>query len=133
MTQPGTAHDTLVDHFEQALHSHLHENIYWLHPMPATWAEWGYEASMLDNQWMSWYALPSFLCHLFFLSFLSPTYLHLHLTPSTHPPPPPHQLQGICMQLCYIHHQTSFGLTLDPLGSSSHAKGHHLYTFYILV
>src|SRR5258708_39496958 len=41
----------LVHHFEQALSSHLRENIYQLHPMPRTWAEWKCEASILDNQW----------------------------------------------------------------------------------
>src|SRR5258707_3150861 len=41
----------LVHHFKQALNSHLRENIYQLHPMPRTWAEWKCEASILDNQW----------------------------------------------------------------------------------
>ncbi len=49
---------------------------------------------------------------------------------STSDPIQPHlcQLQGVLMQLCYVHCQTSLGLTLDPLRSGSHAKGYHLYT-----
>ena len=41
----------LVHHFEQALNSHLRENIYRLRLMPRTWAEWKCKASILDNQW----------------------------------------------------------------------------------
>src|SRR5258708_5041019 len=41
----------LVDHFEQAIHPHLHESIYRLEPMPSTWAEWKRKTSLLDNQW----------------------------------------------------------------------------------
>src|SRR5258708_1549363 len=41
----------LVDHFEQAIHPHLHESIYHLEPMPSTWAEWKHKTSLLDNQW----------------------------------------------------------------------------------
>src|SRR6266436_5582574 len=41
----------LVDHFEQAIHPHLRESIYWLKPMPTTWAEWKHKTSLLDNQW----------------------------------------------------------------------------------
>src|SRR5258705_3326221 len=41
----------LVDHFEQAIHPHLHESIYHLEPMPSTWAEWKRKTSLLDNQW----------------------------------------------------------------------------------
>src|SRR5258706_9465881 len=41
----------LVDHFEQAIHPHLHESIYHLEPMPSTWAEWKCKTSLLDNQW----------------------------------------------------------------------------------
>src|SRR5258708_8514261 len=46
--------------------------------------------------------------------------------------PPLLQLQGVLMQLCYIHAQTSLGLTLDLLGPDPHAKGHCLYTSYNL-
>src|SRR5258708_9591015 len=41
----------LVDHFEQAIHAHLRESIYWLEPMPTTWAEWKCKTSLLNNQW----------------------------------------------------------------------------------
>src|SRR5258708_4074920 len=41
----------LVDRFEQAIHPHLQESIYWLKPMPTTWAEWKHKTSLLDNQW----------------------------------------------------------------------------------
>src|SRR5260221_11231939 len=41
----------LVDHFEQAIHPLLQESIYWLEPMPTTWAEWKHKTSLLDNQW----------------------------------------------------------------------------------
>ena len=41
----------LVHHFEQALNSCLRENIYQLHLMPRTWAEWKCKASILNNQW----------------------------------------------------------------------------------
>src|SRR5258708_9209988 len=41
----------LVHHFKQVLNSHLGENIYQLHPMPRTWAEWKHKASILNNQW----------------------------------------------------------------------------------
>ncbi len=68
----------------------------------------------------------SFLLHPLPLS--SFTYFQLHPTPSTCPPTPLHLLQGILMQPHYIHCQTSLRLTLDLLGSSSHAKGYHLYT-----
>ncbi len=69
----------------------------------------------------------SFLFHS--LPLPSSTYFWLHLTPSTCPLPPLHQLQGIPMQLHYVHCQTSPGLMLDLLRSSSHAKGYCLYTF----
>src|SRR5258708_22567324 len=41
----------LVDCFEQAIHPHLQESIYWLEPMPTTWAEWKCKTSLLNNQW----------------------------------------------------------------------------------
>src|SRR5258708_29574843 len=41
----------LVDHFELAIHPHLHESIYHLEPMPSTWAERKLKTSLLDNQW----------------------------------------------------------------------------------
>src|SRR5258707_8360045 len=41
----------LVHHFEQVLNSCLRENIYQLHLMPRTWAEWKCEASILNTQW----------------------------------------------------------------------------------
>src|SRR5260370_10412231 len=41
----------LVHHFKQVLNSPLRENIYQLHLMPRTWAEWKHEASILNNQW----------------------------------------------------------------------------------
>src|SRR5258706_7438539 len=44
----------LVDHFKQAIHPLLQESIYWLEPMPTTWAEWEHKTSLLDNQWR-WY------------------------------------------------------------------------------
>ena len=70
---------------------------------------------------MSWYDLSSFLFHLW-----------LHPTLSTHPLTPPHQLQSIPAQLCYIHCRTSPRLMSDLLGSGSHAKGYCLYTLYNL-
>src|SRR5258708_26475431 len=56
----------------------------------------------------------------------------LHLTSSACLPPPPLQLQGVLMQLCYICTQTSLGLTLDLLGPDPCAKGYRLYTSYNL-
>src|SRR5258708_7649568 len=41
----------LVDQFKQAIHPRLQESIYWLEPMPTTWAEWKRKTSLLDNQW----------------------------------------------------------------------------------
>ncbi len=41
----------LVHHFKQVLNSCLRENIYQLHLMPRTWAEWKCEASILNTQW----------------------------------------------------------------------------------
>src|SRR5258708_3527899 len=41
----------LVDCFKQAIHPHLQESIYWLEPMPTTWAEWKCKTSLLHNQW----------------------------------------------------------------------------------
>src|SRR5258705_101308 len=41
----------LVDHFKQVIHPCLQESIYWLEPMPTTWAEWKHKTSLLDNQW----------------------------------------------------------------------------------
>src|SRR6266436_3344939 len=72
----------------------------------------------------------SFLLHP--LPLPSFTYFQLHLTLSACPLPSPHQLQGIPMQLHYVHCQTSPGLMSDLLGSGSHAKGYHLYTLYNL-
>src|SRR6266446_9128737 len=84
---------------------------------------------------MSWYNLPSFLSHLFPpLSVPCPISVtfRLHLTSSTCLPPPLLQLQGVLVQLCYVHTWTSLGLTLDLLGPDSRAKGYHLYTSYNL-
>src|SRR5258708_39954679 len=36
----GLGNVGLVDHFKQVIHPHLQESIYWLKPMPTTWAEW---------------------------------------------------------------------------------------------
>src|SRR5258708_35142178 len=47
----GLGNVGLVDHFEQAIHPHLHESIYHLEPMPSTWAEWKHKTSLLHNQW----------------------------------------------------------------------------------
>src|SRR5258708_38958661 len=56
----------------------------------------------------------------------------LHPTLSTCLLPPLLQLRGVLVQLCYVHAQTSLGLTLDLLGPDPHAKGYHLYTSYNL-
>src|SRR5260221_12155867 len=56
----------------------------------------------------------------------------LHLTSSACLPPPPLQLRGVLVQLCYIHTRTSLRLTSDLLGPDSCAKGYHLYTSYNL-
>src|SRR5258708_17147205 len=47
----GLGNIGLVDHFEQVIHPCLQESIYWLKPMPTTWAEWKRKTSLLDNQW----------------------------------------------------------------------------------
>src|SRR5258708_15687223 len=41
----------LVDRFKQVIDPRLQESIYWLAPMPTTWAEWKCKTSLLDNQW----------------------------------------------------------------------------------
>src|SRR5258705_7998633 len=56
----------------------------------------------------------------------------LHLTSSACLLPPPLQLQGVLVQLCYICAQTSLGLTSDLLRPDSRTKGYHLYTSYNL-
>src|SRR5258707_10641033 len=56
----------------------------------------------------------------------------LHLPLSTCLPLPPLQLQGVLMQLCYVHAQTSLGLTSDLLRPDPCTKGYHLYTSYNL-
>src|SRR5260221_14610630 len=56
----------------------------------------------------------------------------LHPTSSACLPPPLLQLQGVLMQLCYVHTWTSLRLTSDLLGPDSHAKGYRLYTSYNL-
>src|SRR6266436_1895284 len=91
---------------------------------------------------MSWYGLPSFLSHLFPpLSVPCPISItfQLHLTLSTCLPlasaclpPPLLQLQGVLMQLCYIHAWTSLRLTSDLLGPDPCTKGYCLYTSYNL-
>src|SRR5258707_7047818 len=91
---------------------------------------------------MSWYDLPSSLSHLFLpLSVPCPISItfQVHLTlstclllMSTCLPPPLLQLQGVLVQLCYVHAQTSLGLTLDLLGPDSCAKWYCLYTSYNL-
>src|SRR5258708_29559286 len=91
---------------------------------------------VVDNQWcMSWYDLPSSLSHLFLsLSVPCPISVtfQVHLTLSACLPLPLLQLRGVLVQLCYVHAQTSLGLTSDLLGPDSHAKGYHLYTSYNL-
>src|SRR5258707_13773279 len=91
---------------------------------------------VVDNQWcLSWYDLPSSLSHLFLpLSVPHPISVtfRVHLTSSACLLLPPLQLQGVLMQLCYIHAQTSLGLTSDLLRPDSRAKGYHLYTSYNL-
>src|SRR5260221_13415716 len=80
---------------------------------------------------LSWYDLPSFLPPLFPpLSVPHPISItfQLHLTSSACLPPPPLQLQGVLVQLCYICTRTSLRLTSDLLGPDPHAKG----TVYIL-
>src|SRR5258708_7725280 len=97
--------------------------------------EWEQNSQSIHLQCMSWYDLPSFLSCLFPpLSVPCPISVtfQLHLTSSTCLPLPPLQLQGVLMQLCYIHAQTSLGLTSDLLGPDSHTKGYHLYTSYNL-
>src|SRR5260221_14458994 len=91
---------------------------------------------------LSWYNLPSFLSCLFPpLSVPHPISVtfQLHLTSSaclllmsTCLLPPLLQLQGVLMQLCYVHTWTSLGLTSDLLGPDPHTKGHCLYTSYNL-
>ena len=56
----------------------------------------------------------------------------LHPTSSACLLPPPLQLQGVLMQLCYVCTQTSLRLTSDPLGPDPHTKGYCLYTSYNL-
>src|SRR5260221_9203432 len=56
----------------------------------------------------------------------------LHPTLSACLLPPPLQLQGVLVQLCYVCAWTSLRLTLDLLGPDPHAKGYHLYTSYNL-
>src|SRR5258708_2529501 len=51
--------------------------------------------------------------------------LTLHLLPC--------QLQGILIQPCYAHYQTSLRLVPDPLRPSSHATGYCLYTFHTFI
>src|SRR5258707_3295438 len=93
---------------------------------------------VVDNQWcMSWYDLPSSLSHLFLpLSVPHPISITFQVHPTSSAclplvsaclPPPPLQLRGVLVQLCYIHTWTSLGLTLDLLRPDSHAKGYHLY------
>ncbi len=64
------------------------------------------------------------------LSSSLPSSIHLqpHPTTSACLPPCLCQLQGILVQLCYIHCWTSLRLTSDLLRSGSHAKEYHLYT-----
>src|SRR5258707_7824990 len=47
----GLGNIGLVNHFEQVIHPHLQESIYWLEPMPTTSAEWKCKTSLLNNQW----------------------------------------------------------------------------------
>src|SRR5258708_16957179 len=54
----GLGNVGLVDHFKQAIHPCLQESIYWLEPMPTTWAEWKHKTSLLDNQWRRVRATP---------------------------------------------------------------------------
>src|SRR5258708_2210741 len=74
----------LVHHFEQALNSHLRENIYQLHPMPRTWAEWKCKASILNNQWR-WF---NATCPQTTTMMKNPvtTSLHSAILPSSTPP-----------------------------------------------
>ena len=60
-------------------------------------------------------------------TFYNALLLHPPPTSSAHPPPPLHQLQGILTQPCYVHCQTSLGLTSDPLGLVPMPRG----TIYI--
>src|SRR5258707_15157422 len=64
----------LVHHFKQALNSCLRENIYQLHPMPRTWAEWKHEASILDNQWR-WF---NATCHQMTMTMKNPVTTSSH-------------------------------------------------------
>src|SRR5258707_7421407 len=91
---------------------------------------------------MSWYDLPSFLSRLFPpLSVPHPISVtfQLHPTSSACLPlasscllPPLLQLQGVLVQPCYVHTQTSLRLTSDLLGPDPCAKGYCLYTSYNL-
>src|SRR6266436_7485969 len=84
---------------------------------------------------VSWYDLPSFLSCLFPpLSVPRPISItfRLHLTSSTCLLPPPLQLQGVLVQLCYVHARTSLGLTSDLLRPDPCTKGYCLYTSYNL-
>src|SRR5258708_9305330 len=55
-----------------------------------------------------------------------------HPTLSTCLLPPPLQLQGVLVQLCYVCARTSLRLTLDLLGPDPHTNGYCLYTSYNL-
>ncbi len=84
---------------------------------------------------VSWYDLPSFLSRLFPpLSVPRPISITFwpHPTLSACLPPPPLQLWGVLVQLCYIPTWTSLRLTLDLLRPDSHAKGYCLHTSYNL-
>src|SRR5258708_4113062 len=90
----------LVDQFEQVIHPHLQESIYWLKPMPTTWAEWKCKTSLLDNQWRRFQDTQpkaattklSLFCSPPVFSFTppSPSSFSQPSAPPPHPPPPPH-------------------------------------------
>src|SRR5258708_687639 len=96
----GLGNIGLVDWFEQVIHPHLQESIYWLKPMPTTWAEWKCKTSLLDNQWRRFQDTQpkaattklSLFCSPPVFSFTppSPSSFSQPSAPPPHPPPPPH-------------------------------------------
>ena len=101
-----------------------------------------WDTKQLLDQMVSWYDLPSFLSCLFPpLSVPHPISVTFQLHPTSSAclplmsaclPPPPLQLRGVLMQLCYVRAWTSLRLTSDLLGPDPCAKGYHLYTSYNL-
>ena len=95
------------------------------------WVMQGKELNKKKTIVMVWPLLLPFLS-LFLFPPLPPPSIHLQ-------PCPlvlcllPCQLWGILTQPHHVHCQTSLRLVSNLLGSSSHAKGYHLYTFHTFV